>query len=143
MLTYINFSLYCLKYDLANTTNCLHELIIVVRLIEHGRSKMNVAIEIDYLFQGKPFKLTTDSEQLGVTYLDPLDQTTYVRQVIDLLIETHYQDNDSVAVNVGTIRAVVNGDTKPNAYTNSEYAHLFNLEQVIVHIQGYCFPLAA
>lgn len=104
---------------------------------------MNVEIIVDYLFKGEPFNLKTNSEQLSVAHLDPLDQTTYERQIIDQLIETHYSNNDTVAIDVATIKSVINGDTKPNAYNNSEYAHLFNLEQIIVHIQGYCFPLAA
>jgi len=104
---------------------------------------MNVEIVVDYLFDGVVHSLKTDSGKLNLERIDPLDQTTYERQVIEQLIETHYTSEDNVAVSVSSIRALINGDSKPNAYTNAEYAHLFKLEQIIVHIQGYCFPLAA
>ncbi len=104
---------------------------------------MDISINVDYLFKGNPFSLTTSSTALSVSIMDPMDQSTYERQLIEHLVEQHYGESDVLQVSAQDIRNIIQSCGTTNAYANAQFARLFGFEQVIVHIQGYCFPLAA
>jgi hypothetical protein len=104
---------------------------------------MSIDIKIDYLFKGEPYSEQTCSEAINALHLDPVDKTTYEREVIEHLIKRHFSDDESVPVRVGDLKKAVHCDKKNNPHSIAQYAHLFNLEQIMVHVQGYCFPLAA
>lgn len=102
-----------------------------------------IDIVINYLFKGEPQTLTTTDIDIKAEGLDPLDQSTFEKELIDHLVTIHYQSHECIELSVNTLRNLLYKKTSPSPCSTAEYARFFGLEQIIATVRGYCFPLAA
>ncbi|PWI34075.1 hypothetical protein DI392_07725 [Vibrio albus] len=102
-----------------------------------------IDIVINYIFKGEPLTLTTTNRDIQAEHFDPLDQSTFEKELIDYLVTTHYESQDCIELSVNTLRSLLYQQTSPTPCSTTEYARFFGLEQIIATVRGYCFPLAA
>jgi hypothetical protein len=102
-----------------------------------------IDIVINYLFKGEPQTLTTTDKDIQAECFDPLDQSTFEKELIDHLVTLHYRSHDSIELSVNTLRNLLYKETSLTPCSSAEYARFFGLEQIIATVRGFCFPLAA
>ncbi|PJC87896.1 hypothetical protein CSW98_01880 [Vibrio sp. HA2012] len=102
-----------------------------------------IDIVVNYMFKGEPQTLTTTDIEIKADGFDPLDQSTFEKELIGYLVSFHYNENDRIELSVASLRHILCKKTDHHPCTTAEYAALFGLSQIIATVRGYCFPLAA